>query len=105
MSKPQNQPFRVIWSQTLREMVRALGKKSIEKGLQKQFFSSLRFILKKLTEEPLAWGDPVYHLKSARLLVCHGIHRPFHLYYGVNEERRLVFVKDFAAFPGHGFDD
>ena len=105
MPEPPNQPFRVIWSQTLRELVRALGKKAIRIGLSEEFFSSVDFILKKLAGEPLSWGDPVYHLKSVDLVVYHGVCRPFHLYYGVDEERRLVFVKDFLPIPGQGFDD
>jgi hypothetical protein len=93
--------FKVCWSGTNREAVKQIGKKAKTLGLAAEAASALKTIVEKLANEPLTWGDPNYQLHSAGLVVHHAICLPFHVYYGVDEAKQLVYIKKIEALPGH----
>src|SRR5262245_44112445 len=98
-------PYRVVWSERIREAVRRMSRKALQIGLGKQLLSALKHITQALALEPLAWGDPYFRMKASRLVLHHGTRWPVHVYYGVHEERPLVLVKDILPLPGSGLDD
>ncbi len=101
----QDDAFEVVWSEQNREAVRRLGKKAIRLGLKQEFLQTIEYISAKLANEPLTWGDPSYRLKNSGLAVFHGMHMLLHVFYGVHEDSRLVFVKEVLPVPGLGLDD
>jgi hypothetical protein len=102
---PSPPKFKLIWSEKNRDAVRALGKKAIHRGLKKEFLDSIEFIIEKLSEEPLGWGDPLYSYKAMDLSLCHGIYFLLHIYYAVDENKQIVYVQELLPIPGLGLDD
>ncbi len=101
MPDPQGTSFKLCWSEKNRARVRALGKKAVQNGIRDEFLEALKHILGKLATEPLSWGDPNYRLHAAGLVVCHGIYSILQVYYGVDTQRRLIYIKDIEPLPGH----
>jgi hypothetical protein len=96
--------FRIIWSEEKHEEASALADLAIERGLARDFLRDIKEIQQNLAIEPLTWGDPWFTLKSAGLVMCHGIQGMLQIYYGVDEERRLVYVKELVPAPGRGLE-
>ncbi len=105
MPVPPQDYFKIIWSDKNRETVRTLGKKANQLGLKKEFLQSINEITKRLTADPLDWGDPLYRLKAMDLILCHGISSLLYIFFGVDEDRRLVFVQDILPMPGFELDE
>ncbi|OAI47117.1 hypothetical protein AYO44_10085 [Planctomycetaceae bacterium SCGC AG-212-F19] len=83
------------------EQLKAWGKKAAKLGMRDAFIAALKTINDRLATDPLAWGDPYFHLRQLGLLCCHGIHAMLHVYFAVDDEKKLVFVKEFKILPGH----
>jgi hypothetical protein len=64
----------------------------------------LRFIIERLTNDPLGWGDPNYRLHHLGLLRCRGLRSPLSVYYAVDEVRRIVYLTEFRPSPGSPLD-
>jgi hypothetical protein len=105
MSQTSGDRFKVTWSEKNREAVKQLAKKAVRLGLTASFREALEIIVERLASEPLTWGDPAYRLRKADWKICHGISAPLHVFFGVDEDRRIVFIKEIAALPGHGLAD
>jgi hypothetical protein len=73
-------------------------------GLRDDFLATLTAINRNLTERPTTWGDPQYPLRQLGLTVYHGIHRLLHVYYAVDEARRIVYVQSFEIVPRSPLD-
>jgi hypothetical protein len=70
------------------------------RGVLPVFARALREINDKLETDPLGWGDPNYRLRNLGLLMCLGPHPFLFVYYGVDEQRRVVYIKGFHPAPG-----
>lgn len=104
MAEP-DEPFQVIWSERNREVVRSLGRNAIALGIGQQFIDDIRHVEQQLQSDPLGWGDPHFRLHTTGETVCHRIHGLVYVYYAVDENERLVFVKDILAVPGRWLED
>src|SRR5947208_14989712 len=93
--------YKVCWSEKNREATKGIGIRAARLDLKSEFIEALKMIVEKLAAEPLDWGDPQYRFRSAKLIICHGIHAPLQVFYGVDEARHLVYIKEIAALPGH----
>jgi hypothetical protein len=101
---PQNShSYQVIRSENTRTQLKEWGEVARELGLLDQYVASLKAIERKMQTEPLSWGDPVYPLSSLKLIIYRGIYWPFVVHYGVNEGKRLVFVKEYDLLPNNPF--
>jgi hypothetical protein len=58
-----------------------------------------------MATDPLVWGDPHNVLPHLRLRLFHGIHAPLHAFYAVDEERRIVYVRQIKPLPHQGLDE
>jgi hypothetical protein len=67
-------------------------------GTGQQFLAALREIGKRLREDPLNFGEPLYRLPALQLLVCQGAISPLLVDFAVHEERPLVFIRNFRLF-------
>ena len=64
------------------------------------FLAALKTMVAKLTSDPVNWGEQKYRLHHMNLLVCHGFARPLHVSYAVDEQRRIVYIKEIDALTG-----
>src|SRR5215831_13653866 len=93
MSGEPPSPYRVAYPQPVLQQVRDWTQGSLGSRFRVQAALALQIIDRQLTAEPLTWGDPLYHLRHLRMVVCEAICFPFIVTYGVNEEQRLVLVQ------------
>jgi len=70
-------------------------------GKGKLFVQSLRQILAQLRLEPSRFGEPLYSLPALRLTVRQAVVIPLVVYYGVHNEKPLVFVNGFKVLWSH----
>ena len=99
MSEPTRDPYQVSCAGKGLKQLKALLQRAITLGRRTEFLTALKDINEKLTSDPLAWGDPQFHMRQLGLLGCHAIHNFLHLFYAVDEQRRLVYVKEFLPLP------
>jgi hypothetical protein len=98
-------PYKIFCAQRDLERLRTLAARATALGMRDEFLAALKVINRKLTSEPLIWGDPQYRLSNLGLTICHGIHSLLHVYYAVSSERRMVFVREILALPNSPLAD
>jgi hypothetical protein len=89
------EPFRVVYSQRVRQRLLALADAARERGDGDAFVAALREFDRRLRLYP-QFGEPLVDLRREPGQVWIGIVRPLAMRYGVFDERRVVMV---AATP------
>jgi hypothetical protein len=105
MSDPAGSLYKVVYSDYQIRMVRELGKKAAKRGLNNAYLRAIKFIHRRMRTDPLVWGDPQNRLRHLRLLLCHGTRAPLQVFFAVDEQRRIVYVREIKPLPGRGLDD
>src|SRR5262245_54335070 len=105
MADPASPPFRVSFSREFGARLRGLGRRAAELGIGDEFLAAVREINRRLTDDPLAWGDPNYRLHHLGLLMCQAIYSFLQVLYAVDEARRLVVIKEIRPLPGHALEE
>lgn len=96
MSEPNGTPeFKVVISQSLRQLVEQLHRIAFESGIGSQFIVALQAIDEGLRHAPLQFGDPLFRLPALRLTVYIRAIFPVAVDYGVHEQFPLVIVRGF----------
>jgi hypothetical protein len=88
-------PYRVAYSERVRQRLLALADVARERGDGEAFLAALKEIHRRLCLYP-PFGEPLIDLTQELGQVWIGIVRPLAMRYGVFEERRVVMV---AALP------
>lgn len=101
MSESPTPTYRLICPERCQEQLKQWARKANRLKMGEAFAEVTEYIYGKLTTEPVSWGDPQYYLREMGVLVCHGTHPMLHVYFGVDEIRKLVYVKDFCLMPNH----
>jgi hypothetical protein len=70
-----------------------LHEEAFDKGVGEQFVEALRVINNQLQTNPVSFGDPLYPLPAAKLVVYIRAVFPIAIDYGVHQEKQLVFVR------------
>jgi hypothetical protein len=60
---------------------------------------------RRLADDPLGWGEPIYPLRHLGLTVCHAALFMFSVIYAVDEQRRIVYVTRLDPLSGGGLTD
>jgi hypothetical protein len=94
-------PFRVVYPGTVRDQLQEWGRHATDPELRTAFAEALTAIDTRLAADPLAWGEPSYHLHHLGFTVCDGFHARLQVRFGVDEARRIVYVSWFKLLPGH----
>jgi hypothetical protein len=84
-------------SQQTKALLKQQHREAAGAGKGKRFLTSLRHILERLRQDPLAFGDPLYRLPALKLLVCQAAVLPIVVDFAVHEERPLVFIRRFRV--------
>jgi hypothetical protein len=102
MSAPSGKEpaYQVHWSKAITHVLRELHRQASERGMGEQFLSAARALVERLGSDPLGFGEACYHLPALELEVRTGIIAPVFVSYGVQREKRLVFVKEVKLLPG-----
>jgi hypothetical protein len=85
--------------------LRRWGLRAVELGLAEEFAKTVRTVKENLQSRPLTWGDPLYHLRSLRLLIFRAIQDMLLISYGVHEEKRIVFIRQFKLVSGSPLEE
>jgi hypothetical protein len=88
-------PYRVVYSERVRQRLLALADIARERGDGEAFVAALKEFHRRLCLYP-QFGEPLIDLRQELGQVWIGIVRPLAMRYGVLDERRVVMV---AALP------
>jgi hypothetical protein len=94
--------YRVIYSDVVRERLKQLADRAKQLGIGRAYLDSLRGLDQRLHKDPLHFGEALFRLKPAGLEVRVGGVRFLFERYGVDEQRRLVYVIDCTVASGTG---
>ncbi len=97
MSGGTTPPYRVIYSESVRGTLLALGEKAKQLGLGVEFAEAIRTTDELLHSDPLTAGEPTNFLSKAGLHVRVVGSPYFYWRYAVDEDRRLAYVLDCIA--------
>ena len=92
---PEPVPYRVAYSERVRQRLLALADTARERGDGETFLTALKEFHRRLCLYP-QFGEPLVDLKQEAGQVWVGVVRPLAMRYGVFDERRVVMV---AALP------
>jgi hypothetical protein len=88
-------PYRVVYSDRVRQRLLALADVARERGDGDAFLAALKEFDRRLCLYP-QFGEPLVDLKREAGQVWIGVVRPLAMRYGILDERRIVMV---AALP------
>jgi hypothetical protein len=89
----QPRRFRVRVPTTVRESIREDIRQIPDESRRNRCISALHVINERLRSDALTFGEPVYTLKNANLLVRKGVVAPVAVDYAVHEPTKTVFVR------------
>jgi hypothetical protein len=103
MSTPNGIVYQVVLSGRVRDQLKDLHRRAKDKGHGTRILSAVKKIVALLRTEPVQFGEPTFTLHNLNLEVRVGSVAPVGVMYGVQKERRIVFVRDFLPLPGSDF--
>ena len=86
-------PYRVVYSERVRQRLLALADVARERGDGDAFVAAVKEIHRRLCLYP-QFGEPLFDLTQEAGQVWLGIVRPLSMRYGVLDERRVVMVSE-----------
>jgi hypothetical protein len=86
-------PYRVVYSERVRQRLLALADVARERGDGEAFLAAVKEFQRRLCLYP-QFGEPLFDLKLEPGQVWLGIIRPLSMRYGVFDERRVVMVSE-----------
>jgi hypothetical protein len=92
--------FEVHCSKANARNLTQIQKRAKEQGRGAEALSAIRAILHRLSFEADEFGEPLYRLPDLRLQVRQAAIGPLLIYFGVREDRPLVFIKGVKLLPG-----
>src|SRR5260370_19461164 len=98
-----NPPYRVVYSESVRNALKDLDARAVPKGLGPSVLAAMRTIDHRLHLDPHVLGEPKHHYRALQLELRVAIEPPLVVHYTVHAEQPLVFVKAIKALPGQGF--
>ncbi len=85
--------FEVHCSGFIAKSLKQLQKRAKAQGRGEQVLSAIRSIWRRLSNDPLEFGEPLYRLPALQLQVRHGAIGPLLVYFAVHEDKPLAFIK------------
>ncbi len=84
--------YKVVYSEAVRRTLQILGERAKQLGVGAEFASALRILDGRLRADPLGVGEPRRFLQDLHIHVRVGGIPYFYFRFGVDEDRRLVYV-------------
>jgi hypothetical protein len=91
-------PFRLVYSEAVRDEVRRLGAAASDMGNTAPFLASLKALQERMSRDPLDFGEPLHDFKHVELQVRAGGHGQLFVRYAVDADRGLVYPLRFRLF-------
>ena|SRR5260370_177966 len=95
MADESQAPFQVVYSEVIKALFVALVEKAEEVGEKDYVLDAARTIDFRLHNDPRDFGEPLNTLHNAKLEIRHGGEGPLLVTWGVHQEKKLVFVRDY----------
>jgi hypothetical protein len=95
MAENESPPYKVVVPGAELDKLKRWGDWAKQAGVLDDYLIALKTINFRLAFEPSEWGEPRYALRHLDLEMRFGTFKMLNVWYGVNEARRLVFVKVF----------
>jgi hypothetical protein len=99
---PNGERFEVHCSGFIARSLKRIQKKAKGEGRGEQVLQAIRRIWRRLTDDPVGFGEPLYRLPAMRLQVRHAAVGPLLIYFGIHDDRPLVFIKAVKLLPASG---
>ncbi len=91
--------FDVLCTAAIAHKIKDLQEQAGAEGRGKQFLEALRDIARRLIYDPHDFGEPLYRLPALRMQICHAVLPPLIVYFGVCEDRPVVFLRGVELLP------
>jgi hypothetical protein len=91
--RPNGQRYEVHCSAAVAQVLKELQEQVSLAGGGKTVAAAFRHVVQRLETAPMEVGDPAYRLPALRMQVRTVVVRPLIVYFGVCEDRPLVFIK------------
>jgi hypothetical protein len=101
MAEPHPRSFRPVYTGLVRAEFQEWRRRARAAGLAASLGQALSTIDRRLSTDPLEWGEPSHDLSKANLTVCDAFHERILVPYAVDELHRIVYVTGVRLLPGH----
>ena len=85
--------YGVHFSGAVRQSLLIIQHRPSEQGRGEAVLTAFRQAIRRLTQDPTNFGEPLYRLPNLCMSVRNGVIRPLYIDYAVCEDRPLVFIK------------
>src|SRR5262245_38170274 len=93
--------YQVVFPQLILARLKDLAVRATAQGIGPSFAADLRVIVDSLTKAPMSWGDPSHRLHQLGLLVCNRVFARLLVSYAIDEQRRIVYVRECRPLDNH----
>lgn len=97
-------PYRLAMAQAVLDQVRVLTFRATRKGSLDSLLAALRDMNQRLGVDPTVWGDPLFLYPGFGWPLYQRAVGPLYVAFGVDETRKIVYVKSIHPFPGGGLE-
>lgn len=101
-------PYRIDCSQVMLDWLRELARRATARGELARYHAALSTAYERMRNDPLNWGERLYHSRGRRAPVFHGAVTLLHVHYAVLADisvvvlfRAEVYADDLQS--GNGF--
>jgi hypothetical protein len=88
--------YQIISSGKQRDEFKELCEQARLEGRLATAAQSAKKLMTRLQADPNSVGEVLFHLKHWRLPVRHIVQAPWSVHFAIDEERRLVYLKDIS---------
>ena len=92
--------YQVIYSAAILQELKRLRATLSDTEAIRGFAAALRTIHARLRRDPTVFGEPRHRLPNSPVVIRAAAVAPVFVSYGVHEERRIVFVREFKLLGG-----
>jgi hypothetical protein len=97
--------YKVIANAAMRQALLELQARAAERGLGPAVLAAMKTMQNWLRHDPLALGEPVYHLYQLKMQMRVAVIPPLHIHYAVHQTEPIVFIKGVDLLVGSSPSD
>ncbi|MBX9584076.1 MAG: hypothetical protein K2X87_27570 [Gemmataceae bacterium] len=97
--------YSVSTSGAFRDRLRELLADAAAAGVFDRVEAALRTIEDRLAADPVGWGDPIYRLHAAKVMVYHRLYDELSVVYGIPDGQQVVFLNKLRPVLRHPLAD
>jgi hypothetical protein len=97
--------YKVLANAAVRQALRDLQVRAVEAGIGASVLAAMKAMYNWLRHDPLALGEPLYHLYQLNMQVRVAVIPPLRIHYAVHQAEPLVFIKGVDLLTGTSQSD